>query len=54
MCLQKGASTWLTTLLIVDYGFALHKGAIYNAVCLRYIWCPNQLPSHFVLAEDFR
>ena len=33
---EKGASNWLTTLPITERGFALHKGAFRDAICLRY------------------
>ena len=32
---EKGASNWLTTLPIAKHGFALHKGAFRDAICLR-------------------
>lgn len=50
---EKGASTWLTTLPIADHGFALHKGAFRDALCLRYSWCPEQLPSRCVCDQKF-
>ena len=30
---EKGASSWLSTLHIEEYGFALHKGAFRDALC---------------------
>jgi len=42
---EKGSSSWLTTLPLVDHGFALHKGAFCDALCLHYGWQPNLLPS---------
>ena len=33
---EKGASSWLSTLPIAEHGFALHKGAFRDALCLRY------------------
>ena len=35
---EKGASSWLSTLPIEEHGFALHKGAFRDALCLRYGW----------------
>ena len=35
---EKGASSWLTSLPIDEYGFALHKGAFHDALALRYGW----------------
>ena len=32
---EKGSSSWLTALPLVDQGFALHKGAFHDALCLR-------------------
>ena len=43
---EKGASTWLTALLLSIHGFALNKGAFRDALCLRYGWIPSLLPSH--------
>ena len=33
---KKGASSWLTSLPIQEFGFALHKGAFQDALALRY------------------
>ena len=38
---ERGASTWLTSLPIEEYGFSLHKGAFLDAVALRYGWEPS-------------
>ena len=35
---EKGASTWLTSLPIQEFGFALHKRAFQNAMALHYNW----------------
>ena len=37
---EKGASSWLTSLPIEEFGFALHKGAFHDALALRYNWQP--------------
>ena len=42
---EKGASSWLSTLLIQEHGFCLQKGAFRDALCLRYGWTPPLLPS---------
>ena len=42
---EKGASTWLTSLPIQEFGFALHKGAFQDALALRYNWQPLRAPS---------
>ena len=33
---EKGASSWLNALPIARHGFALHKSAFRDAICLRY------------------
>ena len=40
---EKGSSSWLTTLPLSDHGYALHKGAFHDDVCLRYGWQPSQI-----------
>ena len=37
---ESGASSWLTSLPIQEFGFALHKGAFQDALALRYNWLP--------------
>ena len=51
---QKGASSWLTALLITDHGFCLHKGAFHDTLCLRYNWSPPLLPSSCVCGSSFQ
>ena len=46
---EKGASSWLSTLPITEHGFALHKGAFRDALCLRYGW----RPSHCICGGQF-
>lgn len=41
---EKGASNWLTSLPIEEYGFCLHKGAFLDALALRYGWLPSNIP----------
>ena len=50
---EKGASSWLSTLPITEHGFALHKGAFRDALCLRYGWRPLRLPSHCICGGQF-
>ena len=50
---EKGASSWLSTLPIQEHGFALHKGAFRDALCLRYGWQPKHLPSHCACGSKF-
>ena len=48
---EKGTYSWLTTLPLSDHGYALHKGAFCDAVCLRYGWQPSSLPSSCVCGQ---
>ena len=48
---EKGASCWLTTLPIQKYGFSLHKLAFQDALCVRYGWQLERLPSHCACGE---
>ena len=50
---EKGASSWLATLPIAEHGFALHKGAFRDALCLRYGWQPLHLPSHCICGHNY-
>ena len=50
---EKGASSWFSVLPISDHGFALHKGAFHDAMCLCYNWQPPNLPSHCVCGSSF-
>lgn len=42
---EKGASRWLSVLLIKEFGFSLHKRGFVDAVHLRYGWLPRDLPT---------
>ena len=50
---EKGASNWITTLPIAERGFALHKGAFRDAICLRYGWRPSCLAAECVCGNIF-
>ena len=50
---EKGASNWLTTLLIQEFGFSLHKGAFVDALALRYGWTPTCVPVSCVCGSPF-
>ena len=50
---EKGASSWLSALPIAEHGFALHKGAFRDALCLRYGWRPPLLPANCVCGKHF-
>ena len=41
---ERGASSWLTSLPIEEFGFTLHKGAFHDAIALRYDWPPPRTP----------
>ena len=42
---EKGASSWLLVLPIEEHGFVLHKGAFWDALCLRNGWLSSGLPA---------
>ena len=50
---ETGASSWLTALPVEEHGFALHKGAFRDAICLRYGWHPSGLPSLCACSKNF-
>ena len=50
---EKGSSNWLTSLPLESHGFALHKGAFRDALCLRYGWLPDRLPSKCDCGDAF-
>ena len=49
---EKGASSWLTALPLQQHGFSLHKGAFRDALCLRYGWTPERLPTNCVCGKQ--
>lgn len=51
--MEKGASSWLTTLPLKEHGFNLTKGEFMDALHLRYGWPLKHLPSHCVCGENF-
>ena len=50
---EKGSSSWLSTLPIAEHGFALHKSAFRDALCLRYGWYPSNMPLHCTCGKQF-
>ncbi len=50
---ETGASSWLTTLPIVEFGFTLHKGAFTDALALRYGWPLSRTPSNCECGSSF-
>ena len=45
---KKDASSWLTSLPLLEHGHALHKGAFQDALALHYGWLPSGVPSKCV------
>lgn len=50
---ERGASAWITTLPLKEFGFSLHKRAYRDALCLRYDWPPQALPATCVCGAHF-
>ena len=50
---EKGASSWLTSLPIEEFGFSLRKGAFRDTITLRYGWIPSNIPTHCVCGAAF-
>ena len=50
---EKGSSTWITTLPIAEHGFDLHKRAFRDALCIRYGWQLDNLPSSCACGNNF-
>ena len=49
---EKGASSWLTTLPLREFGFNLTKGAFHDALHLRYGWPLKYLPANCVCGSN--
>ena len=49
----KGASSWLTTRLLGEHGFALHKSAFQDAIALHYGWPPKRTLTHCACGSSF-
>ena len=50
---EQGASTWISAVPIAAQGFDLHKSAFRDALCLRYGWQFDGLPSSCVCGNKF-
>ena len=50
---ERGASSWLTSLPIEEFGFALHKGAFQDALALHYNWFLLRIPSNCACSMRF-
>ena len=50
---EKGSSTWLTALPLIEHGFTLHKGGFHDALALRYGWTPSEMPPKCACGSKF-
>jgi hypothetical protein len=50
---EKGASSWLSTLPLVECGFSLNKSTFRDALCFRFGWTLSELPSVCVCGKGF-
>ena len=50
---EKGSSNWLSALPLAEHGFALHKSAFCDALCLRYGWLPSNMPLQCTCGKKF-
>lgn len=50
---EKGASTWLTTLPVEEFGFTLHKNSFHDGLALRYRCKPNCTPQYCACTSLF-
>ena len=50
---DKGASHWLTAVPVSSHGFSLPKSSFRDALCMRYNWQPDHLPSHCPCGQAF-
>ena len=49
---EKGSSSWLSAIPIVDRGFHLNKGEFRDALCLRYDCCHLQMFLNIAIVEN--
>ena len=49
--MEKGASSWLSALLIKAIGYALSKQEFTDAICMRYGWKVKGIPTHCACGE---
>ena len=50
---ERGASSWLTTIPMLRYGYNLNKQAFRDILCLRFGWTPTRLPQHCPCEHPF-
>ena len=53
MAREKGASSWLTVIPLVEYDLALHRGDFRDTLCICYNWTPDRLPSQCACGQGF-
>ena len=50
---EKGAMSWLTSLLLKELNLTLHKSAFQDAFALRYGRLPKDIPTHCSCGSNF-
>jgi len=50
--MEKGASSWLSTLPIKAIGYALNKEEFMDAICMRYGWKVKGIPTHYPCGDN--
>ena len=50
---EKGASNWLSCLLLKSHNFVLHKTAFCDAIALHYHWLPSACPTSCACGHSF-
>ena len=50
---EKGVSSWLTALPLVQHDFALHKGDFRDAIAMRYNWPLQRVPESCACGQPF-
>ena len=50
---EKGASSWLTVLPLIEHGFVMNKSEFRDALCLKYGKSLKNLPSKCACGNDF-
>ena len=50
---QKGASSWLTVLPLIEHGFTLHRAVFHDAIALWYGWTPTNMATTCVCGKPF-
>ena len=53
LCMERGASNWLSALPLKYYSFQLHKSAFHDAIHLRYGWVISDISSTCTCRQSF-